>query len=403
MNSNRKIHLLIIPGEELNNLQFHNSIFEIHQALALKSLNVVAGFISTSLNGSIFKEVKRNIFNFKWQSITKLSTKSLNIYGLNIVESTGIYRSPSFLNLYNYEKVRAGIKSFRKYVESYGMPDIIHAHSRFLDSVLLAKKINDLFGIPYVITEHSTKHQRKIVHRKEYVQYRYAVNASKKWIVVSESLGEIIESNLSNMNLTLNKSFMVVPNVVDPNFKFIQHVQEKEFIFLNIASLDQKKNHELLLRSFDLLNNHFKNISLRIGGEGVLENDLKSLVRKLSLTNVIFLGKLSREEVQKEISKSNVFVLSSNEETFGVVLIESLAIGRPVIATKCGGPEYIINSKNGLIIDKNNEIQLFNAMKEVLENYNSYNLNQISVECDEKYGSNTIGNKLIEIYREALN
>jgi glycosyltransferase involved in cell wall biosynthesis len=369
----------------------------------LKSLNVVAGFISTSLNGSIFKEVKRNIFNFKWHAITKFSTKSLNIYGFNIVESTGIYRSPSFLNLYNYEKVRAGIRSFRKYVEIYGMPDIIHAHSRFLDSVLLAKKINDLFGIPYVITEHSTKHQRKIVHRKEYVQYRYAVNASKKWIVVSESLGEIIEWNLSKMNLRLNKSFTVVPNVVDPNYKFIQHIQEKEFIFLNIASLDQKKNHELLLRSFDLLNNHFKNISLRIGGEGVLENDLKSLVRKLSLTNVIFLGKLSREQVQKEISKSNVFVLSSNEETFGVVLIESLAIGRPVIATKCGGPEYIINSKNGLLIDKNNEIQLFNAMKEVLENYNSYNLNQISVECDEKYGPNTIGKQLIEIYREALN
>lgn len=396
------IHILLIPGEELNESNQFSSVFEIHQAHALKDLKVTVGFISTNLNGSIYKEITRGIKKLDFRFIKKIQTKIQYINGINLVEAIGKYRTPSFLNLYRKERINAGVLAFKHYCNEFGSPDIIHAHSRFLDSILIAKKIKEKFGIPYVITEHSTLHQRNIVSKKEYIDYIAAVEKAKSWIVVSESLGNIIVSNIDKLNLKLTKPFQIVPNVVDPNFGFIEDKKNDFFFFLNIASLDDKKNHLLLLESFKIVTEKFKNVELRIGGQGTLEKKLKNHAQYLGLQNVKFLGGLDRNEVQKEFINTNAFVLSSNAETFGVVVIEALAIGRPVVSTTCGGPEFIINSDNGILIEPNNIKELANAMCEMINNYSNYNLKAISKNCIENYGPKAIGKKLIEIYREAL-
>ena len=179
--------------------------------------------------------------------------------------------------------------------------------------------------------------------------------------------------------------------------------QKKDnFVFLNIASLDDKKNHFLLLESFKILGQQFKNIELRIGGQGILENKLIDHANKLGLNNVKFLGALDRNQVKQEFINSDAFVLSSDVETFGVVVIESLAIGRPVISTKCGGPEFIINSDNGIIVEPNNTKELSDAMKTMIQCFSDYNLREISAQCIKKYGSNAIAKSLVEIYTKAL-
>jgi glycosyltransferase involved in cell wall biosynthesis len=287
------------------------------------------------------------------------------------------------------------VRAFQYYNRKFGRPDIIHAHSRFLESILIAKKIKELFGIPYIVTEHSTFHQRNIVSKKEYIKYVRAVELSESWIVVSESLGNVIVSNIEKLDLKLTKSFRIVPNVVDPLFVFNVNKKKDNFVFLNIASLDDKKNHFLLLDSFKLLTNKVQSIELRIGGQGLLETELKAYAKKLGLDNVKFLGSLDRNQVKDEFINSDAFVLSSDVETFGVVVIESLAIGRPVIATKCGGPEFILNS--------NNSQELFDAMRSMIDCFSSYNLEEISADCIHKYGPKAIGKILVEIYLKALN
>ena len=396
------MHILIIPGEELNENNQLSSIFEIHQAQALKDLNNKVGFISINLNGSIYKEFSSGVkkLNFLFERNIKSKVQCIN--GINLVEAHGKYRTPSFLKLYRKERISAGLLAYKHYCNEFGEPEIIHAHSRFLEAILIAKKIKELFGIPYIITEHSTFHQRNIVSKKEYLKYIGAVEQSESWIVVSESLGNTIFSNIEKFSLKLTKSFLVVPNVVDPEFRYFEKKKNDNFVFLNIASLDEKKNHFLLLNSFKLLSDKVQNIELRIGGQGVLETKLKVHAKKIGLNNVKFLGSLDRIQVQNEFINSNVFVLSSNEETFGVVVIEALAIGRPVVATICGGTEYIINKKNVIIVKPNNTKELSDAMKLMIESFLNYNLEEISSHCIDKYGAKAIGQKLIEIYSMAL-
>lgn len=401
------MHILIIPGEELNENNQLNSIFEIHQAQALIDLNFKVGFISTNLNGSIYKEIVSGIKKLDLSFVKNVESKVQFVRNINLVEANGKYRTPSFLKLYRKERISAGLLAFKHYCNEFGRPDIIHAHSRFLESVIIANKIYKRHNIPYIFTEHSSFHQREIVTKKEYRLYCQLINESKRWIVVGESLGKYIHHKLEELCLRINKPYKILPNILDKNF--IQNADikqemnsDQEFIFLNIASLDLNKNHALLLESFAEISKRYKNIKLKIVGVGPQIGNLENKKFKLGLKNVEFLGELNRDEVINEINQSNCLVLSSKIETFGVVLIEAMSLGRPVISTKCGGPNDIVNEQNGILIEPNNIQELADAMSNMINNYSQYNFNAISKNCIENYGPKTIGKKLIQIYQEAL-
>jgi len=401
------IHILIIPGEELNENNLLSSIFEIHQAQALKDLNIQVGFISTNLNGSIYKEISRGIKKLNFLFERNIQSKAQCINDINLVEAHGKYRTPSFLNLYRKERISSGMLAYKHYCNEFGSPDIIHAHSRFLESVIIANKIYKRYNIPYIFTEHSSFHQREIVTKKEYQIYCKLINDSKKWIVVGESLGKFIIHKIEELCFSINKPFTILPNILDENFvRNIDLTQKinsaQNFIFLNIASLDLNKNHALLLESFAEISKRHKNIKLKIAGVGPQIENLENKKIILGLNNVEFLGELNRDEVVNEIKQANCFVLSSKIETFGVVLIEAMSLGRPVISTKCGGPNDIVNEQNGILVEPNNIQELADAMSNMINNYSKYNLNAISKNCIESYGPKAIGIKLIQIYQEAL-
>ncbi|MCX8486559.1 MAG: glycosyltransferase, partial [Crocinitomicaceae bacterium] len=249
------MHVLIIPGEELNETNQLSSIFEIHQANALKDLNVRVGFISSNLKGSIYKEIAQGIKKLEFRFIKSTRTKIQCINDINLVEAYGKYKTPSFLYLYRKERIRAGLDAYKHYCKEFGSPDIIHAHSRFLDSGILANKIFERYKVPYIFTEHSSFHQREIVTKKEYQTYFKLINDSKRWIVVGEALGKFIIHKIEELCFTINKPFTVLPNILDKNFIRNIDLPQKmnsahNFTFLNVASLDLNKNHELLLESF---------------------------------------------------------------------------------------------------------------------------------------------------------
>ena len=293
---------------------------------------------------------------------------------------------------------------FKKYVKKFGMPDIIHAHSVFHAGIFglhLSKK----FNIPLVITEHLTHY---ITGRLSLVDdIPQAINVFKN-AECSLVVGSVFKNELSKaVNLPEN-TFGVVSNMVsDLFFKDIKekkYTQGEEFIFFTNSFLNARKNHILIFDSLKVIIDKGYNVKLIVGGGGEAESDLKEYVKNNSLQkNVYFTGILSRIEVKENIDHCHAFLLASTYETFGVVLIEALAGGKPIITTDSGGPKDIVKTDKIGILLKSFEVEEFvGAMESVIVNYENYKQKEISKYAADIFSEDVIAHQLIDIYTRLI-
>ena len=279
---------------------------------------------------------------------------------------------------------------FKEYIDKFGLPDIIHVHT-FLAGEL-AMWVKQQYAIPYIVTEHSTNFARANLSQSQLKFSKQVFENSKTNIAVSKEFCSLLEQQT-------HCKFQYVPNVVDTSFfKPSRKVKNTEqFIFLNVAHLDAKKNQAGLVTSFANKfagNNKYK---LIVAGDGPEKENLQAQIDKLKLSDqVVLFGRASREEVLALMQKSNCFVLPSHYETFGVVLIEAMACGLPVLSTKSGGPESIITSNEyGFLCEENELSDMLEQM--VVKDFDSVEIRKY---VQNSFSENAVRQKLELIYRE---
>jgi glycosyltransferase involved in cell wall biosynthesis len=139
-------------------------------------------------------------------------------------------------------------------------------------------------------------------------------------------------------------------------------------VVLTVGRLNPEKGHRYLLESARLACQHIPNLRVLIAGEGPLRDKLEASARSMHLdTAVSFLG--WREDVASLMAASDLFVLPSTRESFGLVILEALASGIPVIATRVGGvPEIIWTGETGMLVEPRNPEALARAVIWALTN-----------------------------------
>ena len=124
---------------------------------------------------------------------------------------------------------------------------------------------------------------------------------------------------------------------------------------------------------------------------------------KLGLQETVqFTGNISKQEIKEKLDSSNALVVSSLHETFGVVVIEALSRGCPVVSTRCGGPEEILNDDSGILVKANDENELAEALKRMASNYNQYDINKIRDKTIARFGSEAFLSTSENLYRSVL-
>jgi glycosyltransferase involved in cell wall biosynthesis len=170
---------------------------------------------------------------------------------------------------------------------------------------------------------------------------------------------------------------------------------------LNVAFLTPNKGQADLIEAFAIAFKGNKDVRLKIGGDGISMSTLIEKAEELGVSDqVVFMGMLSRDEVLREMQLCDCFVLSSHYETFGVVLVEALACGKPVVATACGGPECIVNEKNGYLVPVKDIHALAKTMLKIKSQI--FSSNEISKECQECFGEESVVAKIKEVYGEVF-
>ncbi len=115
-----------------------------------------------------------------------------------------------------------------------------------------------------------------------------------------------------------------------------------------------------------------------------------------------FTGVKTGDEFNEVLSGADFSVLSSNYETFGTVVIESLACGVPVVATSVGVAREEIGEKNGLLVPPGDEKAMTGALYQMLSLCGEYDKDVIRNGIADKYSKETVGKQLVELYRELM-
>lgn len=323
------------------------------------------------------------------------------IDGIFVVRIEGFYIGPPSPRRDHIGWVRAGELAFDEYCRIRGIPDLIHAHN-LNPAGLLGHQLAKHAGVPFVITEHSTYYARKLVPRALYPRLRRAAKASRSIAVVSPGLGQHLTDTLG----LSHESMEWIPNLIEPgvaDHPLPVKEEQQVFRFLSIGNLIPVKGHEFLLRAFAKSFAGNKDVELRIAGDGPLEAVLSDLSKKLDIeSQVSFLGRLSRKAVMSELDAADSLVLSSLIETFGVVVIEALARGKPVVATRCGGPEWIITEDDGIVVDAGDVEALASGMNTILKQRDHYRDHELRDRAFERFGSERISARLQSFYRAAI-
>lgn len=293
--------------------------------------------------------------------------------------------------------VNAGLMLFEKYITIHGKPDIVHVQSMLLAGPL-ALEIFKKYQIPYCITEHSSTFARGLVNKWQFDVLSNVVQHATKCLAVSQSLVDLLEQKF------IDSKWNFCPNLLDQRFvQADSDNTQKVYTFCAVARLHYNKGFDLLLQAFSIFVKKYPNTNLVIGGDGPEKENLIELAVNLNLREkVIFLGQLERDQVKNLMRESRFYVVSSHVETFGVVVIEALSQGIPVISTKCGGPESILTSEDGYLVDVNNVNALVEGMENILANAETFNQEKIRSRCLERFSEKSFSERILKIYQVCM-
>ncbi|MEH7351672.1 glycosyltransferase [Gottfriedia acidiceleris] len=261
-----------------------------------------------------------------------------------------------------------------------GMPEKIVAASRNTYSKKIAWIHGEMGYQNFGLESHVTKANQTECYNK-----------FDRIITVSEKCKKSF-TNVTQSKTVVEKIYnAIVPDkIMSKMHENYQLIIDKNMInLITIARLHEDKGIDRLIRAFSEGYKMNNNLRLYIIGDGPEENSLKKLTYKLNINEVVFfLGKQLNPYTY--LNDANIYIHSAISEPFGIVLLEALFSGLPIVSTKCGGPEEILdNGKYGLLVENSQKgltealVQIADDQKSVLKykNMSKLRANDFEMKC----------------------
>ncbi len=292
------------------------------------------------------------------------------------------------------ELVRVNEKNFLSFREHVETIDIINAQASY-PGAIIANHLARKYHVPYSVT------------------IRMSPFPFSEFLSSNDKLRSIIKRPLKEANLLIAtshslkerlklfelKNVSVIHNPVDTVFFKPTEKGSVEFSILTVGRLEEQKGIDLLIKAIAILGDEMQG-KLCIGGEGSKKKAYAKLACQLGVANKIdWLGLLSRDQVAEEMKKCSFYVLSSRHETFGNVLLEAMASGKPVVATKCGGPESIVTKQTGYLCEIN-EKDIAEKIRLMIANRTSFTDDIIRKETENRFSPEKWADQLEDVFKK---
>jgi len=282
-------------------------------------------------------------------------------------------------------------------------PDIVHVQSigmgipGFLAKIFLKK--------PYVVWGRGSD---------IYLPSTFKNTISKLVLRNAGAVIALTEDMKNEMRKFCDRDIFVIPNGINLNkFKNLSKVnirsklkiKEDEKVVIFVGTLRPVKGVKYLIKAMEIIIQKNTNTRLMLVGNGEDRGKLEKLVKEFVLEkHVIFVGKVPNEKVPEYMVASDVFVLPSLSEGFPVVILEAMASGLPIVATKVGGlPEIIKDGENGFLVEPKNPKEIAEKVLLLLEDDELRE--RISRSFKEKvknYSWESVVKRLEEVYQRCI-
>jgi len=230
-------------------------------------------------------------------------------------------------------------------------PDIIHCQD--LNNGLAGFLAGKFLRRPYVIWGQGTD---------VYMPQPLLKSLSKFLVNDADAIIALTEDMKSRLQKFAHRNIYVIPNGIDlkkfenlsrDNIQHTLQTKKGEQFLIFVGRLRPEKGMQYLIEAMRLIRNKRSSVRLIIVGEGPEEYGLKRLVEQLNLEHcVTFMGNVPNEKVPKYMAIADVFILPSLSEGLPIALLEAMAAGLPIIATRVGGiPCVLEDGKNGLLVN----------------------------------------------------
>ncbi len=375
--SNFKI--LMLTSWYPDNTNPYEGIFVKEQA---KALSAVCDL--TLVHVKIDYNAFRPFFSYKLKTNDEAPFKEMR---LSVYRSFPVYNQLNFFALTVWQLYK------RLKTESF---DAIHCQVSY-PAGIVGMILAGMMKIPLIITEHFggfTGLFRSKMHRYLIMK---AMKKAAAVTTVSHASAHIIGEHIK-------RKIDVIPNMINIA-QFRLHKRERKGGKIVVGFLGglntNVKGLDILLEATAKLKN--PDLFLKIGGDGILLESYQKRANALGIDEQCeFLGIIHPNERQTFYEGIDFFVLPSRRESFGIVLLEALACGKPVLASRCGGPEDIVHAENGLLVEPENVEALSSGLQKMVIQLDSFRPHELRTDVQVKFGSDAFVKRVLSAYTKVI-
>lgn len=277
--------------------------------------------------------------------------------------------------------------SMKEYISNTDSDVIISTRDLFNNLLSKYKKNQLTIGWEHNHHHGNMKYAKKIVNSVKSLDY---------FVLVSNNLKEFYEKELSNSKCKC----VYIPNTLDFISKEVSNLKEKRLI--SIGRLSKEKGYIDLLDMSKTIFKEHEDWHLDIVGDGSERDNLEKYIKENNLSkNVKLHGFRDKDYINNLLLKSSIYLMTSYTESFGIVLIEAMNYGLPVIAfSDAEGAKEIINKNNGYLIDNRDKLKYIEKVNELINNYDlRVKLGTEGKKVSKNYDPNIVYKKWIEIIK----
>jgi len=205
--------------------------------------------------------------------------------------------------------------------------------------------------------------------------------------------------------------YTIIPNGIDlehfnPQVPPIERFKDGKINIVFVGRMERRKGLDYLLKAYEIIRKKNDNIRLIVVGPGmVLRRSYEKTVKKRAIPDVNFVGSVSYDELPMYYQTADIYCSpATGRESFGIVLLEAMALGKPIVASNIEGYRHVVtDGQEGILVPPKKAKELAYALEQLIEDEETrQQMGKRGFETAARYDWRIVAGRVLEFYKDAI-